>query len=173
MGVNHIVKPGETLSSIALDYRRPVQVIIAANPAINPNLIIPGQIITIPGLPSKESIPYTIHVYLKERQLELRRNGVTMKTYPIAVGKMLSATPIGNFVIVNREPNPGGPFGTMWLSLSKIHYGIHGTNQPSSIGKAVSKGCIRMHNANVNELASIVPNGTAVYIRPSRAYPSP
>ncbi|WVE39690.1 L,D-transpeptidase, partial [Priestia megaterium] len=37
-----------------------------------------------------------------------------------------------------------------------------------SIGKAVSKGCIRMYNAQVNELAQIVPNGTGVYIRPSR-----
>lgn len=56
----------------------------------------------------------------------------------------------------------------MWLSLSKKSYGIHGTNDPSSIGKAVSKGCIRMYNAQVNELAKIVPNGTGVYIRPSR-----
>jgi L,D-transpeptidase ErfK/SrfK len=171
--MNHIIKPGETLSSIALDYRRPLQVLIAANPLINPNVIVPGQVIVIPGLPDKETIPYTVHVYLQERQLELRKNSVAIKTYPIAVGKMLSATPLGNFVIVNREPNPGGPFGTMWLSLSKIHYGIHGTNNPSSIGKAVSKGCIRMYNKDVNELASILPSGTGVYIRPSRAYPSP
>jgi lipoprotein-anchoring transpeptidase ErfK/SrfK len=79
---------------------------------------------------------------------------------------MVTATPVGDFVIVNREPNPGGPFGAMWLSLSKIHYGIHGTNNPSSIGKAVSLGCIRMHNHNVLELASIVPNGTRVSIKP-------
>jgi L,D-transpeptidase ErfK/SrfK len=69
-------------------------------------------------------------------------------------------------VIVNREPNPGGPFGAMWLSLSKIHYGIHGTNNPSSIGKSVSHGCIRMYNHDVLELASLVPNGTRVSIRP-------
>jgi lipoprotein-anchoring transpeptidase ErfK/SrfK len=168
--MNHLVKPGETLSSIALDYRLPLQTIISANSLINPNIIFPGQIVIIPGLPPKESIPYTIHVYLKEKQLELRKNKKMVKIYPIATGKILSATPIGDFVIVNREPNPGGPFGTMWLSLSKLHYGIHGTNQPSSIGKAVSKGCIRMYNEDVNKLASIVPNGTAVYIRPSRAY---
>ncbi|NQD52198.1 L,D-transpeptidase, partial [Bacillus altitudinis] len=60
--------------------------------------------------------------------------------------------------------NPGGPFGAYWLSLSKVHYGIHGTNNPSSIGKAVSRGCIRMYNQNVIELASIVPNGTPVTI---------
>jgi len=79
---------------------------------------------------------------------------------------MLFQTPVGNFVVVNRAPNPGGPFGTMWLSLSKEHYGIHGTNDPSSIGKSVSRGCIRMHNHDVEELAQTIPNGTAVSIHP-------
>ena len=88
------------------------------------------------------------------------------KQYPIAVGKMLTATPLGNFIIVNKQPNPGGPFGTMWMSLSKEHYGIHGTNDPSSIGHAVSHGCVRMHNKDVEELASIVPIGTQVMIHP-------
>ena len=54
----------------------------------------------------------------------------------------------------------------MWMSLSKQHYGIHGTNDPSSIGHAVSHGCIRMQNRDVEELASIVPIGTEVVIHP-------
>ena len=40
-------------------------------------------------------------------------------------------------------------FGTRWMGLSKPHYGIHGTNNPSSIGKAVSLGCIRMYNRDI------------------------
>ncbi len=48
---------------------------------------------------------------------------------------MLFDTPIGNYIIVNKQPNPGGPFGAMWMSLSKEHYGIHGTNDPSSLGR--------------------------------------
>ena len=79
---------------------------------------------------------------------------------------MLHNTPTGNFIIINKAPNPGGPFGTMWMSLSKEHYGIHGTNNPSSIGKFVSKGCIRMYNSDVEELASIIPLGTPVFIHP-------
>ncbi|KKB42026.1 Protein erfK/srfK precursor [Bacillus thermotolerans] len=79
---------------------------------------------------------------------------------------MVSQTPVGDFVIINKAPNPGGPYGTMWMSLSKQHYGIHGTNDPSSIGKFVSRGCIRMHNRDVEELARTVPIGTAVHIRP-------
>jgi len=116
--------------------------------------------------PPKNSIPYSIHISVSGGKLTLKRNNHVVRTYPIAVGKMVTATPVGDFIIVNREPNPGGPFGAMWLSLSKLHYGIHGTNNPSSIGKAVSKGCIRMHNKDVIELAGLVPNGTEVFIRP-------
>lgn len=162
----HIVQPGETLGSIALDYRRTVLELLQVNPLPNPNMILPGQQITIPGLPAKESIPYSIIVSISNRTLTLMENGQPRKTYPIAVGRMLFDTPIGDYVIVNRQPNPGGPYGSMWLSLSKVSYGIHGTNDPSSIGKAVSRGCIRMYNNDVNELAAIVPNGTGVSIRP-------
>ncbi|MEW8986862.1 MAG: L,D-transpeptidase family protein [Bacillus sp. (in: firmicutes)] len=162
----HIVKTGETLYQISRDYRTPLSEIIRANPSINPNSLYPGQQIKIPGFPPINSIPYRIEVSVNQRWLKLFRNGVLQKQYPIAVGRMLHNTPTGNFIIVNRAPNPGGPYGTMWLSLSKESYGIHGTNDPSSIGKAVSKGCIRMYNKDVEELASIVPNGTPVVIHP-------
>ncbi|QFT88668.1 Putative L,D-transpeptidase YkuD [Bacillus sp. THAF10] len=162
----HIVKPGETLSSIALNYRRTLADLLSVNPLPNPNIIVPGQKIIIPNLPDANTIPYTIEVSISTRKLTLKKNGVVVKTYPIAVGRMLYETPVGDYVIVNRAPNPGGPFGAMWLSLSKLSYGIHGTNDPSSIGNAVSKGCIRMYNTDVLELASIVPNGTKVLIRP-------
>ncbi|MGV2940991.1 L,D-transpeptidase family protein [Mesobacillus sp. LC4] len=161
----HIVKRGETLAVIAANYRRPFQQILGANPSItNPALIYPGQRILIPGLPDPASIPFSISVSLSGKRLTLYRSGRQVKTYPVGIGKMLTQTPVGEFVIVNREPNPGGPYGVMWLSLSKLGYGIHGTNNPASIGKAVSKGCIRMHNKDVLELARQVPNGTRVTI---------
>lgn len=163
--MQHIVKPGETLAIIASNYRRTLMKILSANPSItNPALIYPGQRIIIPGLPDPYSIPYYITVSLKNRRLTLYRSGQIVKTYPVGIGKMLTQTPVGEFVIVNREPNPGGPYGVMWLSLSKRGYGIHGTNNPSSIGKEVSKGCIRMQNRDVLELARQVPNGTRVMI---------
>ncbi|GAE36870.1 L,D-transpeptidase family protein [Halalkalibacter akibai] len=162
----HIVKPGETLFAISEDYRTSFSSLLAANPGIDPNVIIVGQPINIPGLPSPSTIPYTIHISLSNRTLTLQENGIIQKVYPIGVGRMLHETPVGDFIIVNRAPNPGGPFGSMWLSLSKKSYGIHGTNDPASIGQYVSLGCVRMHNHDVNELAQFVPNGTAVYIRP-------
>jgi lipoprotein-anchoring transpeptidase ErfK/SrfK len=162
----HIVKAGETLNQISKDYRTPLSEIIKANPLINPNVIYPGLSIVIPGLPTPNTIPFQIDVSIKKRQLRLLKNGVLQKQYPIAVGKILNNTPVGNFIIINKAPNPGGPFGTMWMSLSKESYGIHGTNNPSSIGKAVSKGCIRMYNKDVEELARIIPIGTQVLIHP-------
>jgi L,D-transpeptidase ErfK/SrfK len=163
--MQHIVKRGETLAVIAANYRRPLHQILAANPGItNPSLILPGQRILIPGLPEPASIPYSIVVSLGNKRLTLFRSGRLVKAYPVGIGKMLTQTPVGEFVIVNREPNPGGPYGSMWLSLSKLGYGIHGTNNPASIGKSVSKGCIRMHNKDVLELARQVPNGTRVTI---------
>lgn len=109
---------------------------------------------------------YHITVDLSERRLYLLDGNKVVKSYPVGVGTMLTATPVGRFRIVNKVPRPGGPFGSLWMGLSKPHYGIHGTNNPSSIGKWVSHGCIRMHNRDVNELAAKVPIGTPVMIRP-------
>jgi lipoprotein-anchoring transpeptidase ErfK/SrfK len=77
---------------------------------------------------------------------------------------MATPSPIGTFSIATKKPNPGGPFGVMWMGLSAPHYGIHGTNNPSSIGGFVSHGCIRMYNQDVLQLANIVPIGTPVII---------
>lgn len=108
---------------------------------------------------------YSIIVSLDKRQLHLLQNHKVIHTYPIGIGKMLTATPTGVYTIINKAPNPGGPFGVMWMGLSRPHYGIHGTNAPWSIGKLVSHGCIRMYNDDVLKLSKIVPIGTVVTIR--------
>lgn len=107
---------------------------------------------------------YNIIVNTNTRRLTLYRNGEWYKSYPIAVGKPSTPTPKGDFEIVNKTVNPGGPFGARWLGLSKPHYGIHGTNNPQSIGKAVSHGCIRLYNDNIIELYNLVSIGTRVKI---------
>jgi lipoprotein-anchoring transpeptidase ErfK/SrfK len=109
-------------------------------------------------------LAYSIQVSLANRRLSLFRDGQFVNSYPIGIGKILTATPTGTYRIINKHPNPGGPFGVMWMGLSRPHYGIHGTNNPASIGKLVSHGCIRMYNRDVLELARIVPIGTPVTI---------
>ncbi|KOA20837.1 putative L,D-transpeptidase YkuD [Clostridium homopropionicum DSM 5847] len=82
----------------------------------------------------------------------------------MSFGKPSIPTPRGNFTIINKAVNPSGPFGARWLGLSKKGYGIHGTNNPSSIGKAVFNGCIRLHNPNVIEVFNLVSIETPVKI---------
>ncbi len=88
------------------------------------------------------------------------------KTYPVAVGRPSLPTPLGNWSIVNKALNPGGAFGVRWMRLSVPWggYGIHGTNNPKSIGKSVSHGCVRMYNSDVIEIYERTPVGTRVII---------
>ncbi len=109
---------------------------------------------------------YSITINRSLHKLTLYRDNIVFKSYPVAVGKPSTPTPLGTFRIVNRAINPGGPFGARWLGLNAPNgdYGIHGTNNPSSIGKDVSNGCIRMFNDQVIELSNLVSIGTVVKI---------
>ncbi|WP_160677484.1 L,D-transpeptidase [Clostridium sp. C8-1-8] len=109
---------------------------------------------------------YRITINTADHTLTLYKNDIVFKSYPVAVGKASTPTPKGTFKIINKAVNPGGPFGSRWMGLNATSgdYGIHGTNNPSSIGKNISNGCIRMFNNNVIELFNLVPIGTVVKI---------
>lgn len=120
--------------------------------------------------------PQRIVVSIPDRKLALIEDGTVVKIYDIAVGKAATPSPQGTFEVVNRVVNPtwygpnkkvvrpgkANPVGTRWMGLSARGYGIHGTNHPDSIGKAASKGCIRMRNADVEELFDLVRVGATV-----------
>jgi len=114
--------------------------------------------------------------------LKVYLNESVIKTFPIATGKNKTLTPEGKFEIVTKVKNPwylpkkiaGGdkknPLGTRWLGLSVpetngYKYGIHGTNNPYSIGHHVSQGCIRMQNKDVEWLFRHIPIKTPVLIK--------
>jgi len=116
-----------------------------------------------------------IVVSLEDRKLALIENGAVLKTYTVAVGKASTPSPVGTFTVESRvanptyshdgrvvPPGPQNPVGSRWMGLSIRGYGIHGTNVPSSIGKAASHGCIRMGKADVEELFSLVHVGDTV-----------
>ena len=135
------------------------------SPSLNDcHVPIPFHIYKIRLIWGAGTVTLWIDVSVSKLQLKLYNASLLLKTYSISVGKILTPTPNGNYIIINKELNPGGPFGVLWMGLSKPHYGIHGTNNPASIGKKVSHGCIRMHNDDVLELSSIVPTSTNVYI---------
>jgi hypothetical protein len=118
-----------------------------------------------------------IVVSLEDRKLALVENGQVAKVYTVAVGKPSTPSPVGEFTIERRAmnptyhhdgrtvpPGPHNPVGDRWMGLSKAGYGIHGTNEPNSIGKAASHGCIRMGKADIEYLYSRVEVGDQVEI---------
>jgi len=124
----------------------------------------------------------------KTNQLHYFKDGKLLRTFPVATGRHPSFTPEGNFTVVVKLVNPyysklgipGGspenPLGVRWLGLSiggGSVYGIHGTNNPASIGTYASAGCIRMHNRDVIWLYDNTPLGTPVTITSSGAITVP
>jgi len=118
-----------------------------------------------------------IVVSLQDRRLALVENGVVKAVYPVAVGKTSTPSPTGTFTIVNHvlnptyyhhgkviPPGPENPVGNRWMGLSIPGYGIHGTNAPRSIGRAVSHGCIRVGKRDLERLFAQVRVGDAVEI---------
>ncbi len=106
-----------------------------------------------------------IHIERDHRRLHLCDAGQVVFTCPCAVGKPATPTPLGRFRIVNRVVLDGQQvYGTRWLGLDKPRYGIHGTNNPDSIGRAVSLGCVRLQNRDAERLYELVPVGTPVNI---------
>ncbi len=107
----------------------------------------------------------SIVIHTARRQLGLYEGNRLIQHYQIAVGKSATPTPHGRYTIATKTVYPGGVFGSRWLGLSIPYYGIHGNNNPASIGQAVSKGCIRMHNHDVETLFQRVEIGTLVIIQ--------
>lgn len=67
-----------------------------------------------------------------------------------------------NDKVLTIPPGPNGPVGSIWIALSKPTYGIHGTPEPSKIGKTFSHGCVRLTNWDATELAKMVSGGVTV-----------
>ncbi len=123
----------------------------------------------------------TIVISLADRKLAVVMDGRLEKVFQIAVGKARTPSPTGELRVVNKiarpnyyhhgvviKPGANNPLGPRWIGLSRPGYGIHGTNEPHSIGKAASHGCFRMSNADIKELFTLVQVGDAVEIHSSR-----
>jgi len=123
--------------------------------------------------------PFSAFVDLSDFELTVHCHGFFVKRYSIGTGRN-SSTPVGKFAVLDRiaapqytDPNgkvteggaPTNPLGTHWIDLGDS-YGIHGTIEPSSIGKPKSAGCLRMRNEDVVEVYNFLVKGSEVVIRP-------
>jgi lipoprotein-anchoring transpeptidase ErfK/SrfK len=122
-----------------------------------------------------------IVISIPDRKLALIEDGKVVKVYPVAVGSSATPSPSGEFRVRERITNPtyyapgnvigpgkSNPLGTRWIGLGQRGYGIHGTNEPRSIGKRASHGCIRMKQADVEELFELVRAGDLVELHAGR-----
>lgn len=130
----------------------------------------------------KDIVSPSIVINLPSRMLELYSGNTFIKEYPVAIGKPLTPTPIGQFNIIDMEKNPtwvpfgrdyvivsgpDNPLGYRWMGFFEL-YGVHGTNEPWTVGQVVSNGCVRMREENAEELFEVVKKGTPVKINYDR-----
>lgn len=120
---------------------------------------------------------YWITINKNSNTLTLFKGKQILQKYHIATGKKWTDTPEGKFKIANKLVNPewfhikGGipenPLGYRWMGLNietGWYYGIHGNNNPRSIGTYASNGCIRMYNHEVEYIYELISIGTPVWI---------
>jgi uncharacterized protein YgiM (DUF1202 family) len=145
--------------------------ILVAFAMVLPLISLPKESFAAPTSKQIEVNKATNYLYLYE-------NGKVVKKYRVATGRTKELTPEGTFPLVvkingpswkNVPPGPNNPLGPRWNGISVNgdngrSYGIHGTNQPSSIGTNASSGCIRMHNNQVIELYNLIYEGVPVWI---------
>ena len=141
--------------------------------------------------PGESGAPRNVSIKIdtKRNMLGVFENEKLIAAYPVTIGSAHTASPIGDWKVrgitklprfrYDKEmlehgqrsgnfqmlpPGPRNPVGVMWIALNKKGIGIHGTNDPGSIGKAVSHGCIRLANWDVVRLATKIKAGDNVSI---------
>ena len=130
----------------------------------------------------KKSLEKKISINLAARSLALFEGTEKIRLYPIGPGTPYTPTPVGYYKIRSKDVNPSWtspttgktipsgpdcPLGYRWMQIQG-NYGIHGTNNPDSIGHYVSNGCIRMQEKDVEALFDLVKIGTPVEITYNR-----
>jgi lipoprotein-anchoring transpeptidase ErfK/SrfK len=147
-----------------------------------------GSVIQVPNVtrpPLPKTAGMSIRVSKRRTTVEaVDAKGAVLASYPATIGSVHDPLPIGKWKIngvawdpsFNYNPDlfwdaessekkakipagPNNPVGVVWIDLSKPHYGIHGTPEPSTIGKSTSHGCIRLTNWDASELARVVTPG--------------
>jgi lipoprotein-anchoring transpeptidase ErfK/SrfK len=124
-----------------------------------------------------QEITHSVNIYLAEHRLDLLDRGELVRSYPIGVGTVDTPTPLGDFYVTTkmRPPSPNGVYGVLAIGISAFsekltnwpkqgQVGVHGTNEPKTVGTDVSHGCIRLRNEDILQLTIDVPLGTPVSV---------
>ncbi len=157
------------------------------NPDANFNR--PGTIVTVAkfGAPAATEVARIVADKGRKQVRAYGRDGNLVAAYPATIGSADTPSPTGthmvsrvafdpeytynpnlnfkqgsNDKVLTIPPGPNGPVGSIWIALDKPTYGIHGTPDPSKIGKTESHGCVRLTNWDAQELAKLVKPGVVV-----------
>jgi len=172
----YVIKTGDSLAKIANQHAVTADLLASLNGITDKNRIREGQAIKVVRGP--------LHavVHKREYRLDVYVGDVMVRSFALGLG-MDDSTPTGEWRVKNKLENPtyypprGGaivsaddpanPLGERWIGLEGIsgeaqaqeRYGVHGTNEPDSIGKSVSLGCVRLNNADVELLYTYLVEG--------------
>ena len=117
-----------------------------------------------------------VHVDLSEHRITVSKSGRTLFDMPAATGSPASPTPTGEYFVTDLIPFSGGYLGTFAFGISGIQprlpagwsggdqLAIHGTNDPASIGRSVSAGCLRVSERSLDRLEPLLRLGTPVIV---------
>jgi L,D-transpeptidase ErfK/SrfK len=191
---NARVKAGENFLDIARRYNVGYFELVEANPGVDPaqpkpgtELIVPTQYV-LPDAPKQGVV-----INLAELRLYYYpKDSEKVYTFPLGIGRQDWQTPMGHFTIIEKMPNPiwrppksireqyqketgeilpkefahgpENPLGNYAMRLSNPMYLLHGTNDPSGIGRRTSSGCIRMYPEDIKRLFHMVSEGTHLRI---------
>ncbi len=186
------LNPGQNMGALAAGSR--VSVPAVADPLYVNKLAGHGHLIAA----RPEFRPRVVMVYTKEKVLDVLEDGQLLASFPITPGSTTLPAPPGTWKIenmasmpyfrydesmlehgvrsdnfVNLPPGPNSPVGVMWMGLNKSGIGLHGTNNPETIGRAASHGCIRLANWDAVKLSQMVTTGTTVHIDGEGKPPAP
>ena len=152
-----------------------------------------GTTVTVPATDTAPALPKAARVVVDRSESVLRlldAQGQVTAQYPASTGSEHDPLPVGEWKIttVVRDPTfhynpdlfwdadpahskatlapgPNNPVGTVWIDLSKPHYGIHGTPEPAGVGKRQSHGCIRLTNWDAAAVALAVDASVPVTLQ--------
>lgn len=183
-----LIVPGDTMLDVAYRNRVGFELLSNLNREVDTWIPDPG---TVVRLPSDTVVPKVERTGLVLNIPEMRLYDFTVDGPPIvlavAVGDADDPTPIGDFEIRDKRidpvwtvprsilekkpqlpervpPGESNPLGSRWLRIGDTSYGLHGTNIRWSIGRESTHGCVRLYEADVEQLYERVPEGTRIQI---------
>lgn len=169
----YVVKAGDTLWRLGCRYGVSAEFLQRVSHVVEPRRLLAGRKLRV------LRGPFRAVVSIGARRLRVYVGDALVREYRVAVGAPATPTPAGEYKVLEKVANPSysnagerqapgspsNPAGTRWLRLAGS-LGIHGTNQPESIGQAVSDGCVRLANKDVEEVFDLLVTGSAVVIEP-------